>query len=601
MEQFSDDVMKRTHTCGQLRAEDIGRAVRLCGWVRSYRDHGGVVFIDLRDRDGVSQLVFDLPDDADAAARQMYALARSLRNEWVIGAAGTVRSRGEDRINPKLPTGEVEVLGASLTVLNRSETVPFEPDEYAKVSEEVRLKHRYIDIRRPELTRALRTRHRICKAMRDTLDAEGFVEVETPFLTKSTPEGARDFLVPARMQQGSFYALPQSPQLFKQILMIGGLDRYFQIVRCFRDEDLRADRQPEFTQLDVEMSFVCEDDVIEVVNRTMKAVCAAAGHQFPDELPHLTYDQAMDAYGSDAPDLRFELLLHDVGDIVGDSEFKVFASALEAGGIVKAIAPPGGARFTRKEIDAYSAYAADFGAKGLAWCKVEPGGFTGGVAKFLSAEMQARLRERLGAADGDILMFSADTAATVHKVLGALRDKLGADLGLYDPADFAWCWVVDFPLVEWSEEGKRWTSMHHPFTMPRDFDPARLRDDPGAVRSKAYDLVCNGVELGGGSIRIHSLDVQRHVFELLGISEEEAHEKFDFLMDALRYGAPPHGGVALGLDRVVMMLAGGQSLRDVIAFPKTQRGACPLTGAPAPVDDGQLAELDLKIIALPAP
>ena len=601
MEQFSDEVLKRTHTCGQLRAEDIGRPVRLCGWVRSYRDHGGVVFIDLRDREGITQVVYDLPDDSDPAAREMYALAGAVRNEWVLAISGTVRSRGEGRINPKLPTGEIEVLGGSLTLLNRSEAVPFEPDEFANVSEEIRLRYRYIDIRRPELTRALRVRHRICKAMRDTLDAEGFVEVETPFLTKSTPEGARDFLVPSRMQQGSFYALPQSPQLFEQILMIGGLDRYYQIVRCFRDEDLRADRQPEFTQLDIEMSFVTESDVMAIVNKTMRAVCAAAGREFPDTVPQLTYDEAMAKYGNDAPDTRFDLHLADAGDIVAGTEFKVFAAALESGGAVKAICPPGGAKFTRKEIDAYTAYGADYGAKGLAWCKVGPGGFAGGVAKFLSDDMQGRLRERTGANDGDILIFSADSARTVHKVLGALREKLGADLGLYDPDGFAWCWVVDFPLVEWDEDQQRWSSVHHPFTMPRDFDADKLKGDPGSVRSKAYDLVCNGVELGGGSIRIHSREMQEHVFRVLGIGEQEAHEKFDFLMNALRYGAPPHGGVALGLDRIVTMMVGGQSLRDVIAFPKTQRGTCPLTGAPAHVDDKQLAELDLKIIAPPKP
>ena len=601
MQRYSDDVLKRTHTCGQLRAADIGAHARVCGWVRSYRDHGGVVFIDLRDRDGITQVVFDLPPADDPAAEAMYALARALRNEWVISAGGKVRSRGKGRVNPKLPTGEIEVLGDSLTVLNKSDAVPFSPDEFTEVSEETRLKYRYIDIRRTEVARALRLRHRICKAMRDTLDAKGFVEIETPFLTKSTPEGARDFLVPSRLQQGAFYALPQSPQLFKQILMVAGMDRYYQIVRCFRDEDLRADRQPEFTQLDVEMSFCTESDVMETVNQVMRAVCEVAEKPFPETVPQITYDEAMGRYGSDRPDLRFALKLHDVSDAVAGTEFKVFSDALAGGGVVKAICPPGGAKFTRKEIDAYTAYAADYGAKGLAWCKVESGGFAGGTAKFLSAEMQQRLRERTGARDGDILLLSAGPADSVHKILGALRNKLGADLELYDPKAFAWCWVVDFPLVEWDEQSQRWFSTHHPFTMPAGFDPETLHADPKSVKARAYDLVCNGVELGGGSIRIHDPEIQKHVFRLLGIGEAEAYEKFDFLMNALRYGAPPHGGVALGLDRIVMMMVGGQSLRDVIAFPKTQRGTCPLTGAPARVDDRQLAELDLRVIVPPKP
>jgi len=600
MESFSDEVLKRTHTCGQLRAEDIGQSVRLCGWIRSYRDHGGVVFIDVRDRDGITQVVFDLPDDEnDAVQAERYKLARALRNEYVIAAAGTVRSRGAERENPKLPTGQIEVLGKSLVLLNRSDPVPFEPDEFTDVTEETRLRHRYIDIRRPEMTRALRLRHQICRSMRSTLDEAGFVEVETPFLTKSTPEGARDFLVPSRTQQACFYALPQSPQLFKQILMVGGIDRYYQIVRCFRDEDLRADRQPEFTQLDVEMSFATEADVMGTTNEVMRAVCRAAEHPFPDEIPVMTYDEAVGVYGSDAPDLRFALPLHDVCDIVAGSEFKVFSSVLASGGAVKAICPPGGAKFTRKEIDGLTAFIADYGAKGLAWCKVEGGQFAGGVAKFIGDEARARLCERLGAGDGDILFFVADTPGVVHRALGALREKLGADLGLYEKDAFAWCWVVDFPLVEYSEEAGRWVSLHHPFTSPKLEDLGRMESDPASVRSKAYDLVCNGVELGGGSIRIHSRELQKRVFALLGITEQEAHEKFDFLLDALRYGAPPHGGIALGLDRIVMMLAGGQSLRDVIAFPKTQRGTCPLTGAPAEVDDRQLAELDLKVIVPP--
>ncbi len=596
----SDEVLKRTHMCGRLRPSDVGAAVRLCGWVRSYRDHGGVVFIDLRDRDGITQVVFDTPENPnDPAQADMYALARSLRNEWVISIAGMVRPRGPQRENPKLPTGQIEVLGSSLTVLNRSDTVPFEPDEFTEVSEELRLRYRYIDLRRPEMAAALVLRHKICTAMRRVLDADGFVEVETPFLTKSTPEGARDFLVPSRLQQAAFYALPQSPQLFKQILMVAGMDRYYQIVRCFRDEDLRADRQPEFTQLDLEMSFCTEADVMNVTNKVLRAVCEVAGKCFPADVPVISYAEAMARYGCDRPDTRFGLELHDVSEIVRASEFKVFADSLAGGGAVKAICPPGGGKFTRKEIDGYTAFIGEFGAKGLAWCKVEGGALVAGAAKFLSADVQARLIADLAAADGDILMFVADTPAVVNRCLSALRIRLGDELKLYKDDDFAWCWVTDFPLLEWSEQEKRWMSMHHPFTSPAADDLDKLTSDPGAVRARAYDVVCNGVELGGGSVRIHSPEVQKEVFTVLGIGEQEAHEKFSFLLDALRFGAPPHGGLALGLDRVAMIMAGGQSLRDVIAFPKTQRGICPLTGAPAGVDDKQLAELDLKILTPP--
>ena len=601
MQQFNDDVLKRTHHCEQLRIEDDGSDVRLCGWVRSYRDHGGVIFVDLRDREGITQVVFDTPEDpsdADQAAR--YELANTLRNEWVISIAGKVRPRGDERENPKLATGQIEVVCHDLVVLNKSETVPFEPDEFTEVSEDIRLKYRYIDLRRPQLANALRLRAKICRSIRDTLDDGGFIEVETPFLTKSTPEGARDFLVPSRIQQGDFYALPQSPQLFKQILMVGGLDKYYQIVRCFRDEDLRADRQPEFTQLDIEMSFVTQDDVMGISNNIMKNICELAGKSFPDEVPIIGYDEAVDRYGIDRPDMRFEMHLVDVGEIVGETDFKVFTGALDAGGIVKAICPTGGAKFTRKEIDAYTAHAAEYGAKGLAWCKIEADAFAGGVSKFLPEETQAKLRQAMGASEGDIIFFAADNSDTVHKVLAALRCKLGADLELFGKDDFKWCWVVDFPLVEWNPEQKRWTSLHHPFTAPTAGDMDKMESDPGAVKSVAYDLVLNGTELGGGSIRIHSPEVQKQVFKLLGISEEEAHVKFDFLLDALKYGAPPHGGVAFGLDRIVMMMVGGKSLRDVIAFPKTQRAICPLTNAPAAVDEAQLAELDIKLVAPPA-
>jgi len=599
MAAISDDVLKRSHTCGQLRDSDIDSEVQLCGWVRSYRDHGGVVFIDLRDREGITQVVFDLPTDDDPASQAMYALARALRNEWVISATGKVRHRGEDRINPKLPTGQIEVLGTSLTLLNKSDTVPFEPDEFQDVAEETRLKYRYVDLRRTALTEALILRHRICKVMRDVLDARGFLEIETPFLTKSTPEGARDFLVPSRLQQACFYALPQSPQLFKQILMIGGLDKYYQIVRCFRDEDLRADRQPEFTQLDMEMAFATETDVIEVITDLMRQVCELAGRPFPDEVPHISYAEAQDKYGIDRPDMRFEMLLKDVSEAVAECGFKVFTETVANGGVVKALAVPGGATFTRKIIDGYTDYAKEFGAKGLAWCKLEDGAFTGTPAKFLDEALQAKLRDICDANDGDVLFFMADKVDVVNKVLAALRSKLGEDLKLYGPDDFKFCWVVDWPLVEWNEDQQRWDSLHHPFTSPRPEDMETFIADPGSAKARAYDIVCNGVELGGGSIRIHDSEVQAKVFGLLGISADEAQERFGFLLDALRFGAPPHGGLALGLDRIVMMMCGANSLRDVIAFPKTQRGTCPLTDGPSTVDDKQLAELDLKVIAPP--
>ena len=608
MEQytFSDEVLKRTHHCGQLRLEDVGKKVRLAGWVRSYRDHGGVVFIDLRDREGLTQVVFDLPNcapgtssDASAAANDSYALARSLRNEWVVSISGTVRPRGEGRDNPKLPTGQVEVIADSLALLNKCEIVPFNPDEFSNVSEETRLKYRYIDLRRPEMVRALRLRHQICKTMRDVLDREGFIEVETPFLTRSTPEGARDFLVPSRMQQGAFYALPQSPQLFKQILMVSGFERYYQIVRCFRDEDLRADRQPEFTQLDLEMSFATEADVMAVVTDVMRDICRISDRPFPAQVPVIPYPEAVAKYGIDRPDLRFGLELHDVSELVKVSEFKVFVEVIARGGIVKGLCVPGGAKLTRKDIDTYTAYAGEFGAKGLAWTKIENGLFAGGSAKFFTPEVQAALKTELGAGDGDLLLFVADKPAAANKALAALRCRLGKDLGLYGENDFQWCWVTQFPLVEWNEDEKRWDAMHHPFTspMPEDFD--KLDTDPGAVRARAYDLVCNGTEMGGGSIRMHNPDMQEKVFAVLGINKESAQARFGFFLQALRFGAPPHGGLALGLDRVAMLMSGGQSLRDVIAFPKTQRGTCPLTDAPTAVEDKQLTELFIRVVTPP--
>ena len=595
MSEKSNSILKRTHSCGQLRKEDIGKRVRLCGWVRSYRDHGGVIFVDLRDRDGITQIVFD----PRLCGEQLHRQAEQLRSEWVISVGGIVRERGPERVNPKLSTGEIEVVVDEIVVLNKSDTPPFEPDSVEKISEETRLRYRYIDLRRQEMISKLRLRHQICRAMRAELDERGFIEVETPFLTKSTPEGARDFLVPARLQPGTFYALPQSPQLFKQILMISGVDKYYQIVRCFRDEDLRADRQPEFTQLDIEMSFVEEDDVIEVTNAVLRRVCEEIGKPFPAEVPVLSYSEAMEKYGCDRPDMRFEMLLHDVTEIVRDCSFRVFQDAIAAGGIVKAICLSGGSSLPRSQIDQYITFATQLGAGGLAWCKVGEDGFTGGVAKFFDESVQLALRKEMDASAGDLLFFIADTPETVNKVLSALRIRLAEDTGLIEPDKFAWCWVRDFPLVEWNQQEQRWDSLHHPFTSPRLEDLDKLQSDPAAVRSRAYDIVLNGIELGGGSIRIHSREVQQKVFDLLGISRHDAEERFGFLLEALRFGAPPHGGIALGLDRVAMMMSGSDSIRDVIAFPKTQRGICPLTGAPASVEENQLTELGLKMINLP--
>lgn len=596
MDKQYDEALKRSHSCGQLRLEDNDSTVRLCGWVRSYRDHGGVVFIDLRDRDGVTQIVFDLPEESDAAGQETYKLARAVRNEWVISIAGTVRPRGDDKENPKLATGQIEVICNELIVLNRSKPVPFEPDDFNTTNEDLRLKYRYVDLRRPEMTRALRLRHEITKTMRNTLDEQGFLEIETPFLTKSTPEGARDFLVPSRMQERAFYALPQSPQLFKQILMIGGLDKYYQVVRCFRDEDLRADRQPEFTQLDIEMSFCTEADVMHITNEILRNVCHVCEKPFPERVDVMEYDEAMRRFGIDRPDLRFGMELVDISDIAGETDFAVFKGAIESGGTVNCICVPGGAEMTRKETDGLAEWSKEFGAKGLAVTKVGADKkLETGIAKFLSS-IGDKLIGRMEANQGDLLCFGADTVKVVRRVLGELRSKMARERKMLKDGDFKWVWIVDFPLVDYNEDEKRWDSLHHPFTAPNPADWAAKQDSPGEIKSRAYDIVCNGTEMGGGSIRIHQSDIQSKVFGLLGIGEEEAKEKFGFLLEALQFGAPPHGGIALGLDRVVMTMIGAQSIRDVIAFPKTQKGTCPLTNAPSDVDEKQLQELDLKII-----
>ncbi len=583
----------RSHYCGHVNETLLDQEVTLAGWVHRRRDHGGVIFIDLRDREGIVQVVFD-PDRPET-----FATAERVRNEYVLQVRGRVRRRPAGTENPNLSTGAVEVLAHELEILNRSETPPFQLDEH--VSEETRLRFRYIDLRRPEMFAHLRLRTEVVRAARRYLDAHGFMDVETPMLTRSTPEGARDFLVPSRIHPGSFYALPQSPQLFKQLLMIAGFDRYYQVVRCFRDEDLRADRQPEFTQLDLETSFLDEHAIMDLTEGLIREVFSQAlGVSLPDPFPRLTYAEAMRRFGSDRPDLRNPLELVDVGDLMRGVEFKVFAGpANDPRGRVAALRLPGGAGLTRKEIDEYTRFVGIYGAKGLAYVKVnDPAagreGLQSPILKFLPDEVIATLLERTGAEAGDMIFFGADKAKVVNEALGALRERLGHDRGLLQ-GDWAPLWVIDFPMFEWDEREGRWTSLHHPFTAPKDEHLELLESDPEACHSRAYDMVINGVEVGGGSIRIHRPEVQEHVFRVLGIGEQEARDKFGFLLDALRYGAPPHGGLAFGLDRLVMLMAGADSIREVMAFPKTQSAACPLTHAPAPVDPRQLRELGLRL------
>ena len=590
-------MLKRTHHCGQLRLEHDTQTVVVSGWVNSYRDHGNLVFIDLRDRNGLVQLVFD--PEADS---QSHKTARELRCEWVVAVKGVVRPRGEGLENPRLATGQIEVLVKELQVLNASKTPPFEIDTADQVNEELRLQYRYIDLRRQTMLKKLAVRHRVTKIVRDYYDENGFWEIETPMLGKSTPEGARDFLVPSRLVQGSFYALPQSPQLFKQILMVSNADRYFQIVRCFRDEDPRADRQAEFTQIDVEMSFVDADDVMSmnegVIRRIFKTIL---GVDIPNPVPRMPYQQAIDEYGIDRPDMRFEMKLKDISDIAKASTFKVFTSTVEKGGIVKGLCAPGGATYSRSDIEkTLTAFVGDFGAKGLAWMKVEKDESgkvlpKSSISKFFTDEQLSQLVERFGANEGDLMLFVADKAEVANKALAPLRVRLGRELKLFDPKDFKFVWVVDFPLMEWNEDEKRFDSLHHPFTCPVAEDMHKLETDPGHIRSQAYDLVVNGSEVGGGSVRIHNPAVQAKVFELLNISKQQAENRFGFFLKALEYGAPPHGGIAFGLDRLVMLLTGTENIRDVIAFPKTQRGQCLMTNAPSDVDQSQLDELNLRV------
>lgn len=586
--------MQRTHHCNAIRTDHVGQTVTLAGWVNNYRDHGGVRFIDLRDREGITQIVFH-PEATDA-----HAVAQKLRHEDVVSVTGkvVVREGGE---NPKIETGKVEVDAATIEVLADAQTPPFTPDDAEKVGEETRLRYRYIDMRRKRMLDILKTRHRVAKAMRDYYDAQGFYEIETPFLCRSTPEGARDFLVPSRQQPGEFYALPQSPQIFKQICMVGGVEKYFQIVRCFRDEDPRADRQAEFTQLDMEMSFVNQEDVLKVNEGMIRKLWKdILGVDIPDPIPHMTYAEAMERFGSDRPDLRFGMELVDVSELAGKTDFKVFTGALAAGGCVKAIRVPGGASMTRKQTDALAEFAKQFGAGGLPVTKVEGGSCATGIGKFIEG-IAGDLVAKLGAEDGDLICFGVDAKRdTVHRVLGELRVKLAHDLGLIEDGQWAWVWIVDFPMVEWDETAKRWKSLHHPFTAPSASDLDKLdstdRDTIASIKSDAYDLVLNGSELGGGSIRIHRQDVQSKVFKLLGIDDQEAKAKFGFLLDALNYGAPPHGGIAFGLDRIVMHLCDTTNIRDVIAFPKTQVGADLMTQAPSEVDQAQLQELHLRTV-----
>jgi aspartyl-tRNA synthetase len=590
------EMLKRTHNCGQLRLSDDGQTVVVVGWVRSYRDHGNLIFVDLRDRYGIVQLVFD-PEICPEA----HKLAEKLRCEWVLDATGVVRPRGEGLENPKLATGQIEVVVNELEILNVAKTPPFEIDSAQKVNEEIRLANRYIDLRRPIMQARLGIRHRVTKVVRDFFDENGFWEIETPMLSKSTPEGARDYLVPSRLYAGSFYALPQSPQLFKQMLMIAGMDKYFQIVRCFRDEDPRADRQAEFTQIDVEMSFVDSDAVIDVnekmVARVFKEILDV-DVKLP--VPRMRYADAIEEYGTDCPDMRFDMKLKDISDIAGQSSFGVFTSAIEKGGIVKGLCAPGGAKFSRSDIEkGLTAFVADYGAKGLAWAKVvqSDAGETAlgsGFAKFFDAAQQQQLIELFGAAEGDVILVVADKTAIVNKSLAPLRVKLGKELKLFDETRLEFVWVVEFPLFEWNEEQGRYDSLHHPFTSPTQEDMDKLETDPANINSQAYDLVLNGSEIGGGSIRIHNIETQRKVFDLLNISKEQAEERFGFFLKSLEYGAPPHGGIAFGLDRMIMLLTGTDNIRDVIAFPKTQRGQCLLTDAPSAVDKAQLDELNLR-------
>lgn len=588
----------RSHYCGQVTEPLLDQDVTLCGWAHRRRDHGGVIFIDLRDREGLVQVVID-PDMPEA-----FANAERVRNEYVLRVVGRVRRRPEGTVNPNLATGAVEVLVRELEILNRSEPLPFQLDD-DDTSEEIRLRYRYLDLRRPVMQERLRLRTRVISALRRFLEQHGFLDIETPMLTKATPEGARDYLVPSRTHPGSFFALPQSPQLFKQLLMMAGLDRYYQVARCFRDEDLRADRQPEFTQLDIETSFMDEQAITELmeemIRRMFREVLAV---ELPNPFPRMPYETAMQRYGSDKPDLRIPLELTELADLMPDVEFKVFASAArDPNSRVAALRVPDGGRLPRREIDEYAEFVGRYGAKGLAYIKVNDAGagrngLQSPIVKFLSDEVLAKVLTRTGAENGDLIFFGADSAKVVNDALGALRLRVGHDLGLLN-GEWAPLWVVNFPMFEWDEHEQRWNALHHPFTAPRTDDPAEMRANPERCLSRAYDMVLNGTEIGGGSVRIHRPEMQSAVFELLGIGPEEARAKFGFLLDALKYGCPPHGGLAFGLDRLAMLMAGAKSIREVMAFPKTQTAACLLTQAPAPVTEAQLRDLNIRLRRTP--
>lgn len=582
--------LKRTHMCGELRIEDVGQQVVLMGWVQKRRDHGGLIFVDLRDRSGLVQVVFS-PDTSNEA----FAKGEAVRSEYVLAVEGKVVPRPEGTENPSLPTGQVDISCQGLRILNRAKTPPFYIEDGIDVDENLRLRYRYLDLRRPEMQQALMLRHRTAKIVRDFLDHNGFLEIETPMLTRSTPEGARDYLVPSRINPGRFFALPQSPQLFKQILMVSGLDRYFQIVRCFRDEDLRADRQPEFTQIDMEMSFVDVDDVITLTERMVSTLCAGTiGTELSLPFPRLSYSEAMDRFGSDKPDTRFGMELTDITDVAEKCGFKVFSSAAASGGKVKGINARGCGSFSRKEIDELTAFTAIYKAKGLAYFIVTAEGVKSPIAKFFGAGEIDTILGRLEAREGDLLLFVADSPEVAAASLGALRVHLAERLELIPENMFNFLWVTDFPLLEYDGEEQRFVAMHHPFTSPREDDLELLARDPGKVRARAYDLVLNGVEVGGGSIRIHRRDIQEKMFQVIGLTQEEAMEKFGFMLEAFEYGTPPHGGIAFGFDRLVMLLAGKKSIRDVTPFPKTQSATCLMTGAPGTVDPAQLKELHIR-------
>ena len=588
--------MIRDKGCGDIRESDIGQHVNLCGWVFRWRDHGGLIFIDLRDRSGIVQIVFS-PD----VSGEVHERAHDLRSEYVISVTGEIRRRPGGTENLNLPTGLVEIYVSKLEVLNESLTLPFMIEDAAETSETLRLKYRYLDLRRPDMQRNLIIRHKTVKVIRDYLDEQGFLEIETPMLTKSTPEGARDYLVPSRLNPGNFYALPQSPQLFKQILMVSGFEKYFQIVKCFRDEDLRADRQPEFTQVDMEMSFVESKDVLDTIEGMLKRVFHdVLGVEIEIPFKRLSFNESIERFGTDKPDLRFGLELKEMSDLADKGTFKVFLEAIESGGRVKAINGRGMANLTRKEIDLLTNEAISLGAKGLAWIKLT-NGFESPITKFFPEDILKQMAQRLEAQEGDLMLFIADNEAVVHDVLGRIRNELGKRLNLIQPG-YRFVWITDFPLLEWNDEETRFETMHHPFTSPLDEDIEKMltgdTEDKGlllCLKAKAYDIVLNGYEIGGGSIRIHRRDVQRKMFDILKISEEEAKAKFGFLLDAFDYGAPPHGGIALGLDRLIMIMVGAITIRDVIAFPKTQKAFCLMSGTPSPVDSKQLRELYIKL------